>query len=94
MPFSPRSVCCGNVPCTFECVVSADDDLWNLTTSYLRASKWNQAMAVQRLEETLKWRRDFGLYDKLTAGHVEPEVRRFNHASGRPLLTARIGSDR
>lgn len=41
---------------------------------YLRASKWNLDNANQRLEDTLKWRREFGLYDKVNAAHVEPEV--------------------
>jgi len=42
---------------------------------YLRATKWNSAKAaIERLEGTLKWRREFGIYD-LTAEHVEPEVR-------------------
>lgn len=42
---------------------------------YLRASKWKVNTAIQRLEATLKWRREFGLYDKLNADLVEPEVR-------------------
>lgn len=41
---------------------------------YLRASKWVQATAVTRLEATLKWRREMGLYDKITPEHVEPEA--------------------
>ena len=43
-------------------------------SSYLRATKWNSAKAaIQRLEGTLKWRREFGIYD-LSADVVEPEV--------------------
>ncbi|KAI0951028.1 hypothetical protein AcW1_008179 [Taiwanofungus camphoratus] len=42
---------------------------------YLRATKWAGARAaIKRLEETLVWRREFGLYDLLTASHVEPEA--------------------
>ena len=38
--------------------------------------KWRSADdAIKRLETTLKWRREFGWYDKVTAEHVEPEVR-------------------
>ncbi|KAI8982724.1 CRAL/TRIO domain-containing protein [Trametes punicea] len=42
---------------------------------YLRAVKWASAQAaIKRLEDTLKWRREFGLYDRITAAYVEPEV--------------------
>ncbi|KAH8100892.1 CRAL TRIO domain-containing protein [Cristinia sonorae] len=41
---------------------------------FLRAVKWSSAdAAIKRLESTLKWRREFGWYDKITAEHVEPE---------------------
>ncbi|TDL19891.1 CRAL/TRIO domain-containing protein [Rickenella mellea] len=40
---------------------------------YLRATKWEPQAAIKRLEDTLKWRREYGLYDKVTAEHVEPE---------------------
>ncbi|KAG1729620.1 CRAL-TRIO domain-containing protein [Suillus paluster] len=40
---------------------------------YLRATKWDANEAIKRLEDTLKWRRDFGIYDKITPEHVEPE---------------------
>ena len=39
----------------------------------LIASKWGQHTAIQRLEDTLKWRREFGIYD-MSAELVEPEV--------------------
>ena len=43
-------------------------------SSYLRATKWNSAKAaIQRLEGTLKWRREFGI-DDISADAVEPEV--------------------
>jgi hypothetical protein len=32
-------------------------------------------MAIKRLEDTLKWRREFGIYDKITPEYIEPEVR-------------------
>ncbi|QRV75113.1 phosphatidylinositol transfer protein [Ceratobasidium sp. AG-Ba] len=40
---------------------------------YLRASKWVLATTITRLDDTLKWRREYGLYDLLTPEHVEPE---------------------
>ena len=44
---------------------------------YMRATKWASSQAaIKRLEETLLWRREFGLYDeRFTPEHVEPEVR-------------------
>ncbi|KAL0954980.1 hypothetical protein HGRIS_003910 [Hohenbuehelia grisea] len=41
---------------------------------YLRATKWVVDKAIERLNVTLKWRREFGLYDHVTASHVEPEA--------------------
>ncbi|PPQ69151.1 hypothetical protein CVT25_004531 [Psilocybe cyanescens] len=41
---------------------------------YLRASKWKVSGAIQRLESTLAWRREFGLYDTVDAKLVEPEA--------------------
>ncbi|CAA7266872.1 unnamed protein product [Cyclocybe aegerita] len=42
---------------------------------YLRAVKWKNAhAAIHRLEATLSWRRQFGLYDLVSASHVEPEA--------------------
>ena len=67
------TVCCGKDVFTCDCVV------WELLLiivikRYLRATKWNSAnAAIERLEGTLKWRREFGIYD-LTAEHIEPEV--------------------
>ncbi|KAL4062745.1 CRAL/TRIO domain-containing protein [Scleroderma yunnanense] len=40
---------------------------------YIRATKHDVAASIKRLEDTLKWRRDCGLYDKVTADLVEPE---------------------
>ncbi|KAM6490528.1 CRAL-TRIO domain containing protein [Amanita muscaria] len=41
---------------------------------FLRASEWDSLKTIQRLERTLKWRRDFGIYDLISAKHVEPEA--------------------
>ncbi|CEL55475.1 CRAL-TRIO domain-containing protein C23B6,04c OS=Schizosaccharomyces pombe (strain 972 / ATCC 24843) GN=SPCC23B6.04c PE=1 SV=1 [Rhizoctonia solani AG-1 IB] len=41
---------------------------------YLRASKWVLATTITRLDDTLKWRREYGLYDLVTPEHVEPEA--------------------
>ncbi|KZT07736.1 CRAL/TRIO domain-containing protein [Laetiporus sulphureus 93-53] len=42
---------------------------------YLRATKWSSTKAaIKRLEETLVWRREYGVYDLITAEHVEPEA--------------------
>ncbi|GJE99914.1 CRAL/TRIO domain-containing protein [Phanerochaete sordida] len=50
---------------TYECILR-----------YCRATKWGTAQqTVKRLEETLQWRREFGLYDeRFTPEHVEPEA--------------------
>lgn len=49
---------------------------------YLRASKWKTDVAIRRIEETLVWRRTFGVVEipghtdpkkKVTADNVEPE---------------------
>ena len=36
---------------------------WTLICRYLRASKWKPVTAINRIEITLKWRREYGLYD-------------------------------
>ncbi|KAF9000595.1 CRAL-TRIO domain-containing protein [Cyathus striatus] len=41
---------------------------------FLRATKWKVTQAIRRLENTLKWRREFGIYDKVSTEHVEPEA--------------------
>ncbi|KXN84742.1 CRAL-TRIO domain-containing protein C23B6.04c [Leucoagaricus sp. SymC.cos] len=33
---------------------------------FLRASKWKTQVAIHRLESTLKWKREFGVYDLIT----------------------------
>jgi hypothetical protein len=39
---------------------------------YLRASKWNTANALKRLQSTLSWRREYGA-DKFTFDYISPE---------------------
>ncbi|KAF8071928.1 CRAL-TRIO domain-containing protein [Lyophyllum atratum] len=42
---------------------------------YLRATKWKSAAAaIQRLDATLKWRREYGIYEDVSASFVEPEA--------------------
>ncbi|CDO72479.1 hypothetical protein BN946_scf184980.g20 [Trametes cinnabarina] len=42
---------------------------------FIRAVKWASPLAaIKRLEGTLKWRREYGLYDLITASYVEPEA--------------------
>lgn len=40
---------------------------------YLRATKWDTQGAIKRLEDTLRWRREFGFHGLITPEHVEPE---------------------
>lgn len=67
------TACCGTAyvfACGSSCLL-----LFLKLYRYLRATKWISAdVAIERLEGTLKWRREFGIYD-LTAEHIEPEVR-------------------
>ena len=47
--------------------------------SFCRASKWKSAVIISRLEDTLKWRRSYGIDASspeciVTAAHVEPEA--------------------
>ncbi|TFK47681.1 CRAL/TRIO domain-containing protein [Heliocybe sulcata] len=47
---------------------------WECMLRYLRATKWDVSSAIKRLEATLKWRREYGLYSTVTSEHVEPEA--------------------
>ncbi|KAJ3576467.1 hypothetical protein NP233_g420 [Leucocoprinus birnbaumii] len=40
---------------------------------FLRGSRWKPSETIQRIENTLKWRREFGLYTKLTPECVEKD---------------------
>lgn len=55
-----------------------DEKIWlsnDCILRYLRGSKWVVDTAKKRLEDTLKWRREYGLYDgTISAEHVEPEA--------------------
>ena len=46
---------------------------------YLRATKWDVQKAIECLESTLKWRREFGVYTH-TIEYLEPEVRVPSHS--------------
>lgn len=53
-----------------------DDERMFLTREcllrYLRATKWNVSEAVERLQRTLTWRREYG-FEKLTPDHISIE---------------------
>ncbi len=57
----------------------------NSLCRYLRASKWKTHVAIQRLESTLKWRREYGIYDTLTSDLVSVEVRAHFSSKGSSL---------
>lgn len=60
---------------------------------YMRATKWSGAKnAIKRLEETLLWRREFGLYDdeRVTAENIEPEAGIGSVSFARTLLTTLV----
>ena len=44
------------------------------SSRYLRATKWDVGKAIERLESTLRWRREYGVYTH-TPEYLEPEVR-------------------
>ncbi|RPD59669.1 CRAL/TRIO domain-containing protein [Lentinus tigrinus ALCF2SS1-6] len=58
--------------------LTEDEKFWlscECLLRFLRAVKWASAQAaIKRLEGTLKWRREYGVYDLITASHVEPEA--------------------
>lgn len=65
-----------NIPKDAPTDLTQDEKFWltrECLLRYLRATKWNQAQAEKRLIATLLWRRDFGVYDKLTPEHISPE---------------------
>lgn len=60
-----------------KAALMVDEKFWlsyECLLRYLRATKWDADEAIKRLEDTLKWRRDFGIYDTITPQHVEPEA--------------------
>ncbi|CAE6417774.1 unnamed protein product [Rhizoctonia solani] len=59
-----------------KAALTEEEKLWltrECLLRYLRASKWVLATTITRLDDTLKWRREYGLYDVMTPEHVEPE---------------------
>lgn len=57
--------------------LTEDEKFWlscECMLRFLRACKWNVTATIQRLEDTLRWRREFGLYSTVTPEHVEPEA--------------------
>ena len=40
-----------------------------------RASKWDTRNCITKLEATLKWRREYGIYDTLTLDSIKEHVR-------------------
>lgn len=67
-----------NIPGVEQGELTEQERFWlsrDCLLRYLRATKWkNAAAAIGRLEDTLKWRRTYGVYDSLTANYVEPEA--------------------
>lgn len=65
-----------NIPKDAPKDLTEDEKFWltrECLLRYLRATKWNQAQSEKRLITTLLWRREFGIYDKLTPDHISPE---------------------
>ncbi|KAG1883349.1 CRAL TRIO domain-containing protein [Suillus subluteus] len=61
-----------------KAALTVDEKFWlsyECLLRYLRATNWNADVAIKRLEDTLKWRREFGIYDKITAEYIEPEAK-------------------
>jgi hypothetical protein len=61
-----------------KAALTEDEKFWlsyECLLRYLRATNWNTDMAIKRLEDTLKWRREFGIYDKITPEYIEPEAK-------------------
>ncbi|KAG1805983.1 CRAL TRIO domain-containing protein [Suillus subaureus] len=61
-----------------KAALTVDEKFWlsyECLLRYLRATNWNTDVAIKRLEDTLKWRREFGIYDKITAEYIEPEAK-------------------
>lgn len=64
------------IPVIEDGTLNEQEKFWLSTECFLRflrASNWDLKTANQRLDETLKWRREFGI-DNLKAEYVEPEA--------------------
>ncbi|KAG2051416.1 CRAL/TRIO domain-containing protein [Suillus hirtellus] len=60
-----------------KAALTVDEKFWlsyECLLRFLRATNWNADTTIKRLEDTLKWRREFGIYDKITPECVEPEA--------------------
>ncbi|KAG2149105.1 CRAL TRIO domain-containing protein [Suillus bovinus] len=60
-----------------KAALTVDENFWlsyECLLRYLRATNWNADLAIKRLEDTLRWRREFGIYDKITSEYIEPEA--------------------
>ncbi|KAF7770573.1 hypothetical protein Agabi119p4_6547 [Agaricus bisporus var. burnettii] len=65
------------IPGTPNGELSEDEKFWlsyECILRFLRGSRWKALDTIQRLEATLKWRRDFGLYTRVNASLVEKEA--------------------
>ncbi|EPT01383.1 hypothetical protein FOMPIDRAFT_1023288 [Fomitopsis schrenkii] len=66
------------LPCEKDSALKEQEKFWltwDCLHRYCRAVKWSSAKsAIKRLEDTLIWRREYGVYDMITADHVEPEA--------------------
>lgn len=57
--------------------LTEDEKFWlsyECILRFLRGSRWKPHETIKRLENTLKWRREFGFYTHLTPGRVEKEA--------------------
>ncbi|KAI0044925.1 CRAL/TRIO domain-containing protein [Auriscalpium vulgare] len=64
------------IPGVQDGALTDDEKFWltyECTLRYLRGTKWNLKNAIDRIEGSLKWRREFGIYT-LSAADVEPEA--------------------
>ncbi|KAI6042522.1 CRAL TRIO domain-containing protein [Pisolithus marmoratus] len=75
--FANPEYCLPDVPSEKTPKLTEEECMWlsyECILRYIRAAKHDVAVAIKRIEDTLKWRRDFGIYDILTAELVEPEA--------------------
>ncbi|KAI6042521.1 CRAL-TRIO domain-containing protein [Pisolithus marmoratus] len=75
--FANPEYCLPGVPSEKTSKLTEEECMWlsyECILRYIRAAKHDVAAAIKRIEDTLKWRRDFGIYDTITAELVEPEA--------------------
>lgn len=78
---------------SYECILRSEvflvlTNLLRTSYRFLRATKWKVEVSISRLESTLRWRRDYGIYSHVTAEHVEPEVWRALDFLSTPLTAS------